>query len=81
MVLAFFASSDGIVMENLAHRFCREVQVRREGGEGGNRGCESCVAFRSFSLILASDTTFYHPFSHAHLPPSLPPSLHPSFCV
>jgi ribonucleotide reductase beta subunit family protein with ferritin-like domain len=28
MVLAFFASSDGIVMENLAHRFCREVQVR-----------------------------------------------------
>ena len=36
MVLAFFASSDGIVMENLAHRFCREVQVRREGGrEGG----------------------------------------------
>lgn len=30
MVLAFFASSDGIVMENLAHRFCREVQVRRD---------------------------------------------------
>ena len=27
MVLAFFASSDGIVMENLANRFCREVQV------------------------------------------------------
>lgn len=28
MVLAFFASSDGIVMENLAHRFCREVRTR-----------------------------------------------------
>lgn len=28
MVLAFFASSDGIVMENLAQRFCREVQVK-----------------------------------------------------
>ena len=26
-VLAFFASSDGIVNENLAERFCREVQV------------------------------------------------------
>ncbi|GAB5031172.1 ribonucleoside-diphosphate reductase small chain [Nannochloropsis oceanica] len=30
MVLAFFASSDGIVMENLAHRFCREVQDPEE---------------------------------------------------
>ncbi|KAG5183441.1 ferritin-like superfamily [Tribonema minus] len=27
MVLAFFASSDGIVMENLVHRFCAEVQA------------------------------------------------------
>jgi len=27
MVLAFFAGSDGIVMENLAERFCREVTV------------------------------------------------------
>lgn len=26
-VLAFFASSDGVVMENLAHRFCAEVTV------------------------------------------------------
>lgn len=27
MVLAFFASSDGIVMENLVHRFCSDVQL------------------------------------------------------
>lgn len=26
-VLAFFAASDGIVVENLAQRFCNEVQV------------------------------------------------------
>lgn len=26
-VLAFFAASDGIVMENLAEQFCSEVQV------------------------------------------------------
>lgn len=34
MVLAFFASSDGIVMENLAHRFCREVQVGQPVSQG-----------------------------------------------
>jgi ribonucleotide reductase beta subunit family protein with ferritin-like domain len=27
MVLAFFAGADGIVVENLAERFCREVTV------------------------------------------------------
>jgi ribonucleotide reductase beta subunit family protein with ferritin-like domain len=27
MILAFFAGADGIVMENLAHRFCQEVQL------------------------------------------------------
>ena len=27
MVLAFFAGADGIVMENLAYRFCQEVQL------------------------------------------------------
>ena len=27
-VLAFFASSDGIVVENLAERFCRDIKVR-----------------------------------------------------
>ena len=27
MILAFFAASDGIVTENLAERFCREVQI------------------------------------------------------
>ena len=27
MVLAFFAGADGIVIENLAHRFCQEVQL------------------------------------------------------
>lgn len=27
MVLAFFAGADGIVMENLVHRFCEEVQL------------------------------------------------------
>ena len=26
-ILAFFAASDGIVVENLAQRFCAEVQV------------------------------------------------------
>ena len=26
-VLAFFAGADGIVMENLAHRFCQETQI------------------------------------------------------
>jgi ribonucleoside-diphosphate reductase subunit M2 len=26
-VLAFFAASDGIVLENLAQRFCTEIQV------------------------------------------------------
>jgi ribonucleoside-diphosphate reductase subunit M2 len=27
MILAFFAGADGIVMENLVHRFCEEVQI------------------------------------------------------
>ena len=27
MILAFFAASDGIVVENLATRFCSEVQI------------------------------------------------------
>ena len=27
MILAFFAGADGIVMENLVHRFCEEVQL------------------------------------------------------
>jgi ribonucleoside-diphosphate reductase subunit M2 len=26
-VLAFFAASDGIVLENLAEQFCAEVQI------------------------------------------------------
>ena len=33
-VLAFFAGSDGVVMENLAHRFCAEVL--RWGACGGS---------------------------------------------
>ena len=27
MILAFFAASDGIVVDNLAQRFCAEVQI------------------------------------------------------
>ena len=27
MILAFFAASDGIVVENLAQRFCAEIQI------------------------------------------------------
>ena len=27
VILAFFAASDGIVVENLAQRFCAEVQI------------------------------------------------------
>ena len=27
MILAFFASSDGIVVDNLAQQFCEEVQL------------------------------------------------------
>ncbi len=35
-VLAFFASSDGIVMENLAARFMSEVQVSRPGRQAAS---------------------------------------------
>lgn len=37
-VLAFFAASDGIVLENLAVRFTKDIQIpeaRRWGGRGG----------------------------------------------
>ena len=36
-VLAFFAGADGIVMENLAERFCREITIP----EGEERTAET----------------------------------------
>lgn len=46
-VLAFFAASDGIVLENLAVRFMKEVQlpevsrVRQREQQRGRSGCPS----------------------------------------
>ena len=42
-VLAFFASSDGIVLENLGVRFMKEVQSQ-EVRRGANRGVHAALA-------------------------------------
>jgi ribonucleoside-diphosphate reductase subunit M2 len=44
-VLAFFAASDGIVNENLAGRFMREVQIPEVGASSGaSLSCCLCCA-------------------------------------
>ena len=38
-ILAFFASSDGIVLENLSQRFMTEIQIPEVGGPDTCRDC------------------------------------------
>ena len=52
MVLAFFASSDGIVMENLAHRFCREVQATEARCFYGFQITMESIHQETYSLLL-----------------------------
>lgn len=51
-ILAFFASSDGIVMENLAHRFCQEVQVPEARCFYGFQITMESIHQETYSLLL-----------------------------
>ena len=44
-ILAFFASSDGIVLENLSQRFMTEIQIPEVGGPDTGRKC-AIIAIR-----------------------------------
>jgi len=65
MVLAFFASSDGVVMENLAHRFCREVQLPEARCFYGFQIAMEAVHQEMYSLLL--DTYIRDPDERAQL--------------
>lgn len=52
MVLAFFASSDGVVMENLAHRFCRDVQLPEARCFYGFQIAMEAVHQETYSLLI-----------------------------
>jgi len=61
-VLAFFASSDGIVLENLAARFIQDVQVSEVGDTAAGSAC------LAVELILNSPdhSVVHHPFTCRH---------------
>jgi ribonucleoside-diphosphate reductase subunit M2 len=52
MVLAFFAGADGIVMENLAHRFCQEVQLPEARCFYGFQIAMEAVHQEMYSLLI-----------------------------
>jgi len=51
-VLAFFASSDGIVAENLSMRFCTEVQVPEARAFYANQGFVESIHSEVYGLLL-----------------------------
>ena len=63
-VLAFFAASDGIVLENLGTRFLTEVQVPEVRTEASSQ-C-TCRA-RSLSQLTASAPASFAPLCRTHL--------------
>lgn len=64
-VLAFFAGADGIVMENLAHRFCQEVQWPEARCFYGFQIAMETVHQEMYSLLI--DTLIRDPVLKAHL--------------
>ena len=68
-VLAFFASSDGVVMENLAHRFCAEVQLPEARCFYGFQIAMEAVHTEMYSLLLETyikDRAERHRLLHAY---------------
>ncbi len=57
-VLAFFAASDGIVLENLASRFIQDVQVSEVRAVNSNPAGVTdscfCTSFEALSLMSAT---------------------------
>ena len=51
-VLAFFASSDGVVMENLVHRFCDDVKVPEARCFYGFQIAMEAVHQEMYSLLI-----------------------------
>ena len=56
-VLAFFAASDGIVLENLAGQFCTEVQIPEARCFYGFQIAMENIHSETYSLLI--DTLFY----------------------
>ena len=56
MVLAFFAASDGIVMENLNVNFCNEVQVAEARAFYSFQAAMESIHSEMYSILI--DTTF-----------------------
>jgi ribonucleotide reductase beta subunit family protein with ferritin-like domain len=54
-VLAFFAASDGIVLENLAVRFMKEIQIP----EVSNIGCCYTLSQSRQNVLLVSEWAYY----------------------
>ena len=54
MILAFFAASDGIVLENLGMRFCNEVQVAEARAFYGFQMAMENIHSQTYSLLIES---------------------------
>ncbi len=52
MILAFFAGADGIVVENLAGRFCREVTLPEARCFYGFQIAMECIHQETYSLLI-----------------------------
>lgn len=52
MILAFFASSDGIVLENLVERFMCDVQVAEARAFYGFQIAMECIHSQTYSLLI-----------------------------
>jgi ribonucleoside-diphosphate reductase beta chain len=52
MILAFFASSDGIVLENLVERFMSDVQVAEARAFYGFQIAMECIHSQTYSLLI-----------------------------
>jgi ribonucleoside-diphosphate reductase beta chain len=64
-VLAFFASSDGIVLENLMHRFCSDVQLPEARCFYAFQAAMENVHSETYSLLI--DTYIADPIARSHL--------------
>lgn len=64
-VLAFFASSDGIVLENLVNRFCSEIELPEARCFYGFQAAMENVHSETYSLLI--DTYVSDPRERSHL--------------
>jgi len=64
-ILAFFASSDGIVVENLAERFCRDVKLPEARCFYGFQIAMENIHSETYSLLI--DAFVKEPSERAHL--------------